>query len=92
MNEIRKHKKKQKNERAHAEMDTCMNKKQQVPEDQQAAKLQFNTQSNKKFSIRHKNISKFRLISHPHRHQITRRKRRWMTHLIQVQGKNQTST
>ena len=69
-----------------------MNKKQQVPEYQQAAKLQFNTQSNKKFSIRHKNILKFRLIPCPLCHLTIRWKHRQMNHLIQVKGKNQTST
>ena len=69
-----------------------MNKEQQVPEDQQYVKPQWNTQRNKNVSIRHENTSKFRLIPHPHRHQMARRKNRWMTHLIQVQGKNQPIT
>ena len=69
-----------------------MNKDQQVPEDQQAAKPQWNTQINKNVSIRHDNISKYCLIHHPRRHQITSCKYRRMTRLIQVQGKNQTST
>ena len=38
------------------------------------------------------NISKFRLIPCPLCHQTTRWKHRRMTHLIQVQGKKQTST
>ena len=75
-----------------AEMDACINKEQHVPEDQQDAKLQWNTQRNNNVSIRHTNISKFRLIPCPHRHQMTRRKHRRMTHLIQVQVKNQPST
>ena len=69
-----------------------MNKKQQVPEYQQAANPKCNTQSNRNVSILHNNISKFRLIPRPLRHQMTRWKHRRMTHLIQVQGKNQTST
>ena len=36
-----------------------MNKKQQVPEDQQAAKPQYNTQKNKNVSIQQDNISNF---------------------------------
>ena len=53
-------------------MGACVNKEQQVPEYQQPAKPQRNTRSNKNVSIRHENISKFRLIPHPHRHQMTR--------------------
>ena len=73
-------------------MDACMNKNQQVPEYQQAAKSQFNMQSNNNVSVRHDNISKFRLIPRPLCHHTTRWKHRRMTNLIQVQGKNQTST
>ena len=73
-------------------MDACMNKEQQFPEDQQAAKPQWNTQRNGNVSIRHDNTSKFRLIPRPLRHQMNCWKHRRMTHLIQVQFKNQTST
>ena len=69
-----------------------MNKEQQVPEYQQAEKPQRNTQRKKYVSIRQENISKFRLIPCPLRHQINRWKHLRMTHLIQVQGKNQTIT
>ena len=69
-----------------------MNKEQQVPEDQQAGNPQCNTLSNKNVSIRHDNISKLCLIPRPHPHQMTNWKRRQMTHLIQVQVKNQPST
>ena len=71
-------------------MGDCMNEEQQFPEDKQAAKPQWNTLRNKNVSIRHDNTSKFRLIPCPLFHQITRWKHRRMTHLIQVQGKNQT--
>ena len=70
-------------------MDACINKEQQVPEDQQAAKPQWNTQRNKHVSIWHENIMKFRLIPCPRHPQTTRRKHFRMTHLIQVHGKNQ---
>ena len=70
-------------------MEACMNKDQQVPEDQQAAKLQWNTQRNKNMSIRHINILKFRLIHRPHCSQTTRQKHCQMTYLIPVQGKDQ---
>ena len=66
-----------------------MNKEQQVPEDQKSANTQCNTQRNKNVSIRHRNILKFRLILRPRCPRITCRKHRQMTHLIQVQGKNQ---
>ena len=69
-----------------------MNKNQPVSEDQQAAKPQRNTRRNNNVSIRHDNISKFRLFPRPLRHQMTRWKHRRMTHMIQVQGKNQTIT
>ena len=75
-----------------AEMETCMNKKQQVTENQQAAKLQCNLQRNNNLSIRSDSISEFRLIPSPLFHQMTRWKHRWMTHRVQVQGKNQTIT
>ena len=73
-------------------MDSCMNKKEQVSEYQQAAKPQCNTRRNKNVSIRHDNILKFRLIPNPLLHQMTLWKHRQMTHLIQVQDKNQTIT
>ena len=73
-------------------MDACMNMGQQVTEYQQAANMQWNMQRNKKVSIRHKNISKFCLITRPLCHKMTRWKHRWMTHMIEIQGKNQTST
>ena len=73
-----------------SEIDACMNKGQQFPEDQQVAKPQWNTQNNKNVSIRHENISRFFLIPRPHRHQITRQKHHWMAHMIQ--GNNQPST
>ena len=69
-------------------MYACMKKEQQVPEYQQDAEPQWNTQRNKNVSIRHDNISKLRLIPRPLSHQMTRRKYRRMTRLIQVQGKN----
>ena len=75
-----------------AEMDACMNKEQQVPEYQQSTNPQCNTQRNKNVSIQHDNILKLRLITCPLRHQVTRSKHCWMTHMMQVQGKNQTST
>ena len=65
-----------------------MNKGQQVPEDQKAAKPQQNMQRNKNVSIQHDNKSKFCLIPRPLRHQMNRWKHRRKTHLIQVQGKN----
>ena len=40
--------------------------------------------------IQHKNISKFRLIPHPRRPRMNRRKHSRMTHLIQVQDKKTT--
>ena len=61
-----------------------MNREQQVPEYQQAEKLQWNMQRNKNLSIWHYNISKFCMIPHPLRHQMTRWKHRRMTHMIQV--------
>ena len=64
-----------------------MNKEQQVPEDQQAAKPAMKHARNKNVSIRHKNTSKFSLIPHPLRHQMTCWKYLRMTHLIRVQGK-----
>ena len=91
-NELGKHKKKQNNEKEQAEMYACMNKEQQVPEYQQAAKPQWNTRRKNNVSIRHENISKFRLIPRPHSHQMTLWKHHWMNHLIQVQSKNQPST
>ena len=69
-----------------------MNKEQQVPEDQQAVKMQWKTRRNKNISIRHKNISKFYLIPFPHHYQMACWKHRQMNHMIQVQGNNQTST
>ena len=75
-----------------AKMDACMNKKQQVPEYQQSAKLQCNTQRKNNVSIQNENTSKFCLIPRPLRHQMNRLKYRRITHLIQEQGKNQTST
>ena len=50
---------------------------------------QWNTQKNKKVSIRHKDVLKFRLIPHPHCPKMTCRKHHWTTNLIQVQGKRQ---
>ena len=73
-------------------MDAYMNKDQQVPKDQQAAKPQWNMQKNNNVSIRHENISKFCLIPCPNCHHMTCQKHRQITHLIQVQGKNQPST
>ena len=73
-------------------MDAYMNKKQQVPEYQQSTKPQRNMQRNKNMSILYGNISKFRLIPSRICHQMTRWKHHQMTHLIQVQSKNQTST
>ena len=70
-------------------MDACINKEQQVPEDQQAAKPQWNTQKKNNVSIRHRNILKFRLIPCPRRPQMTCRKHRRTNNLIQVKGKNQ---
>ena len=72
-------------------MGACMNREKKVPEYQQAAKPQWNTRRNKNVSIWHENISNFRLIPCPRRPHMTRRKHRQMTHLIQVQGKNQPS-
>ena len=72
-------------------MGACMNKEQQVPKDQQAANMKWNTQRNKNVSIQNKNISKFRLIPCPYRHQMTRWKNCRMTHMIQVQGKKNQS-
>ena len=66
-----------------------MNKEQQFPEDQQAENPQWNTQRNKNVSIRHKNISKFRLITRPRSPHMNCCKHRRMTHLIEVQEKNQ---
>ena len=51
--------------------------------------LQWNTQSNKNMSLRHRNIRNFCLIPCPHRPQMNRWKHCQMTHLIQVQSKNQ---
>ena len=65
-----------------AEMDACVNKEQQVPEEQQAENSQWNTQRNKNISIRHRNILKFCLIPCPRHPQMTIRKHRWMTHLV----------
>ena len=69
-----------------------MNKEQQVPEYQQATNPQWNTRRNKNVSISQENISNFRLVPRPYCHQIICWKHRQMTHLIQVQVKNQTST
>ena len=60
--QIRKAQKEVEEQNKQAKMDTCMNKEKQVPEDQQDAKPQWNTQSNKNVSIQHDNIFKFRLI------------------------------
>ena len=65
-----------------------MNNEQNVSEDQQAANPQWNTQMNKTVYIRQENIPKFCLVPRPHRHQMTHRKYRRMTHLIEAQGKN----
>ena len=65
-----------------------MNNYQQVPEYQQAANPQWNTQRNKNVSIWHESISKLLLIPRPHRHQINCWKHSQMTRLIKVQGKN----
>ena len=73
-------------------MDACTNKNQQFTEYEQTAKPQWNTRRNKNVSIHHENISKICLIPCPLHHQTTRWKHRLMTHLIQVQGKNQTIT
>ena len=68
-------------------MDTSMNKKQQVTENQQAENPQCNTLRNKNVSIRHDNIPKVFLIPCPLRHKMTRWKHHRMTYLIQLQGK-----
>ena len=51
--------------------------------------LQWNTQRIKNVSIQHRNISNFRLIPRPNCPHMTRLKHSHMTHIIQVQGKNQ---
>ena len=90
--QIRKAKQEEEELNKQAETDNCMNKKQQVPEDQQSTRPQCNTQRNKNVSIRHDNILKIRPIPCPLRHHMTCWKHCRMTHLIQVQGKNKTST
>ena len=64
-----------------------MNREQQVPEYQQAEKLQWNMRRNNNVSMQHENISKFRLITFAHRHQMTRQKHRRMTNLIRYKAK-----
>ena len=73
-------------------MDACTNEEQQVPEDQQTTNPQWNTQRNKNKYIWQEKISIFCLITCPHCQHMTHWKHSLMTHLIQLQGKIQTST
>ena len=66
-----------------------MNKAQQITEDQQAENPQWNTQMNKNVYIGYGIISIFSLILCPHCTWITCWKHCRMTHLIQVQEKNE---
>ena len=66
-----------------------MNKEQQFPEDQQAAKSAMEHSMEKNVSIWHRNILKFCLIPRPHRPQTICRNHRLMNHLIRLQGKTQ---
>ena len=70
-------------------MDAYMNKGGGKLKINKLQNPQCNTQRTKNLSIRHKIRSVFFLILYPPRPQMNCQKRCQMTHMIQVQGKNQ---